>query len=91
MDEKEVLKLIAFMVTSARGLFNEPMLYGPYRMTDAIVKMVDMLKKNHLIESEKINQIVDKIYSAEHAAKKDEVKFKNLLDEMIDDLVDFIT
>jgi len=91
MDEKEVLKLIAFMATSARGLFNEPMLYGPYRMTDAIVKMVDMLKKNHLIESEKINQIVDKIYSAEHAAKKDEVKFKNLLDEMIDDLVDFIT
>ena len=85
MDEKEVLKLIAFMVTSARGLFNEPMLYGPYRMTDAIVKMVDMLKKNHLIESEKINRIVD------NAAKKDEVKFKSLLDEMIDDLVDSMT
>jgi len=91
MDEKEVLKLIAFMAASARGLFNEPRLYGHYRMTDAIVKMVDMLKKNHLIDSEEINRIVDKIHSAEHAAKKDEVKFKSLLDEMIDDLVDSMT
>ena len=36
MNQKDVLKLFSYMITSARGCVDEPKLYGPFRLVDSI-------------------------------------------------------
>jgi len=45
MDEKEIIKLFAYMITSARGCVDEPKIYGPFRLVDSISKLYGILKK----------------------------------------------
>ncbi|MGC8974654.1 MAG: DUF6092 family protein [Thermoprotei archaeon] len=40
----EHFKLLAFLITSARGRVDEPHLYGPLRLVDAASKLIDIMK-----------------------------------------------
>lgn len=38
-------KLLAFLITSARGCVDEPVLYGPLRLVDAAARLIDIMEK----------------------------------------------
>ena len=38
-------KLLAFLITSARGCVDEPPLYGPLRLVDAAARLIEIMEK----------------------------------------------
>lgn len=87
MNRNDIIKLLAYILTSARGCIDEPKIYGPFRLADSASKLFYSLKDNGLINDEGINSIIDKIEEKKHTCMSDEQEFINMLDEVIDDLV----
>ena len=87
MDEKEIIKLFAYMVTSARGCVDEPKIYGPFRLIDSISKLYSILKENTLIGNEEVSKIIGKIEEKKYSCMTDEKEFVTMLDDVIDDFV----
>ena len=87
MDEKEIIKLFTYMVTSARGCVDEPKIYGPFRLIDSISKLYSILKENNLIENEEVSKIIGKIEDKKYICMTDEKEFVIMLDDVIDDFV----
>ena len=87
MDEKEIIKLFTYMVTSARGCVDEPKIYGPFRLIDSISKLYSILKENNLIGNEKVSKIIEKIEEKKYSCMTDEKEFVTMLDDVIDDFV----
>ena len=87
MDEKEIIKLFAYMVTSARGCVDEPKIYGPFRLIDSISKLYSILKENNLIGNEEVSNIIGKIEKKKYSCMTDEKEFVTMLDDIIDDFV----
>jgi len=87
MDEKEIIKLFAYMVTSARGCVDEPKIYGPLRLVDSISKLYGILEKNNLIGNEEVSKIIEKIEEKKYSCMTDEKEFVTMLDNVIDDFV----
>lgn len=87
MDEEVIIKLFAYMVTSARGCIDEPKIYGPFRLIDSMSKLYSMLKENNLIKGEEIAKIIEKIEGKKYSCMTDEKEFVKMLDDIIDDFV----
>lgn len=87
MDEKEIIKLFTYMVTSARGCVDEPKIYGPFRLIDSISKLYSILKENDLIENKEVSKIIGKIEDKKYSCMTDEKEFVIMLDDVIDDFV----
>jgi hypothetical protein len=87
MDEKEIIKLFTYMVTSARGCVDEPKIYGPFRLIDSISKLYSILKENDLIENKEVSKIIGKIEEKKYSCMTDEKEFVTMLDDVIDDFV----
>jgi len=87
LDEKEIIKLFAYMVTSARGCVDEPKIYGPLRLVDSISKLYGILEKNNLIGNEEVSKIIEKIEEKKYSCMTDEKEFVTMLDNVIDDFV----
>ena len=87
MDEKEIIKLFAYMVTSARGCVDEPKIYGPFRLVDSISKLYSILKENNLIGNGEVSKIIEKIEEKKYSCMTDEKEFVTMLDDVIDDFV----
>lgn len=87
MDEKEIIKLFAYMVTSARGCVDEPKIYGPFRLIESISKLYSILKENNLIGNGEVSKIIEKIEEKKYSCMTDEKEFVTMLDDVIDDFV----
>lgn len=46
----ELLLLVGFMLTSARGLMEEPKSYGPSRLLDAAGRVLDMMEEHGMLD-----------------------------------------
>lgn len=87
MDRNEVLKILAYILTSARGCIDEPKIYGPLRLADTAVRLFYLLKDNNLIADKEINKIIDYIDENKSSCMSGEQEFIDMLDKVIDDLV----
>ncbi len=87
MEEKDIIKLFTYLVTSARGCMDEPKIYGPFRLIDSVSKFYNLLKENNLIKGEEIAKIVEKIDRKKYSSMTDEKEFVTMLDDIIDDFV----
>ena len=87
MEEKDIIKLFTYMVTSARGCIDEPKIYGPFRLIDSVSRLYNILKENNLIRSEEVSKIIEKIEGGKYSCMTDEKEFVTMLDDIIDDFV----
>jgi len=87
MNEKEIIKLFTYMVTSARGCIDEPKIYGPFRLIGSVSKLYSILKENNLIENKEVSKIIEKIKEKKNSCMTDEKEFVTMLDDVIDDFV----
>ena len=46
----ELLLLVGFMLTSARGLVEEPKSYGPSRLLDAAGRVLEMMEEHGMLD-----------------------------------------
>lgn len=82
-------KLLAFLVTSARGCIDEPALYGPLRLVDAAARLIDIMKREGKATPEMI-ELQKLIEEKKNLVMYDEKGFINFLDELSKKLAEII-
>jgi len=84
----EYADLVAFILTSAHGLYREPHSYGPMRLMDVLSKLHALCERMG-VTSEEISEIVSLIGDNRPAAFHDPERFVGVLDRAIVQLADY--
>ena len=82
----EHFKLLAFLITSARGCVDEPHLYGPLRLIDAASKLIDIMRREGMT-IEELENFQKMIEEGKDLLMYDEEEFVKFLDKLVDELV----
>ncbi|MEM3907673.1 MAG: DUF6092 family protein [Candidatus Micrarchaeaceae archaeon] len=86
MDEKklkdDLVLLISYLVTSARGCVDEPKSYGPFRLVDAASRLIGIMNKYGLSD-DVLNAIAQTIDKYKFSTMTDFNKFLSMLDEAV--------
>ena len=80
----EYYELVTFMITSARGLIDEPKEYAPARMMDSVEKLLKIVEKNDIKEYKEIREIIEN----ENFFNKDEEELADSLDDLVEMLLE---
>lgn len=87
LEEKrrhDFLKLFCYIVTSARGLLEEPQTYGPLRLLDCVSRLITLLDNKGLAD-EFLKKELLKIDDSKYLVMQDLERFTAFLDEVVID------
>ncbi len=87
--EENVFELISYMVVSARNLLEEPHLYGPFRLVDAVSRLVEILN-NLDLHSERLKKVKDQIDGGKESVMESGEAFRRFLEALVSSLVEEI-
>ena len=82
-------QLLAFLITSARGCVDEPVLYGPLRLVDAASRLIDIMEDEGKSNDE-ISKLKELIEEKKDLVMYDEEEFIRFLDELSKELAKII-
>lgn len=87
MDGKKLLydpyfELLSFLITSARGLLEEPTIYGPLRLVEAARKLLDIIDERGL-GSQELDELKQYIDENINTVLYGEEEFKRFLEELV--------
>jgi len=80
---KGLFELIGYMLTSARGLIDEPPLYGPFRLVDGVSRLCGLLEKEESEYGDFISQLKAKIDERKFAVITDVETFIDMMDGVV--------
>lgn len=80
--DKEFFDLLCYLLTSARGLVDEPKMYGPFRLVETASRLIFLLEK-HGMADEFLTREREKIETGKDSVMESEEKFIEFLDELI--------
>jgi hypothetical protein len=79
-----LLELVAFLATSARGCIDEPPLYGPFRLIDALSRLIDPLKYAKCLKDDDfLHKIKAEIEERKYSVMFDTEEFQGMLDSIV--------
>jgi len=79
-----LLELVAFLATSARGCIDEPSIYGPFRLIDALSRLVDLPKYAACLKDDDfLHKIKAEIEEKKNSVMFDAEEFQNMLDSVV--------
>ncbi|MGA2791135.1 MAG: DUF6092 family protein [Candidatus Bathyarchaeia archaeon] len=79
-----LLELVAFLATSARGCVGEPPSYGPFRLIDALSRLIDLPKyATCLKDDEFLRKIKAEIDEKKFLVMTNDEAFRNMLDSVV--------
>ena len=79
-----LLELVAFLATSARGCIDEPPIYGPFRLIDALSRLVDLPKyATCLRDDDFLRKIKAEVDEKKFSVMFDTEEFQNMLDSVV--------
>jgi hypothetical protein len=79
-----LLELVAFLATSARGCIDEAPLYGPFRLIDALSRLIDLPKyATCLKDDDFLRKIKNEIDERKLSVMTDTDEFQNMLDSVV--------
>ncbi len=81
----EVLAVATYMLSGARGCVDEPKLYGPLRLIEAISRLIAMAESAGLPKDEFLIQAKRKIDANKHLVMESEEEFTKFLDDLLRD------
>jgi hypothetical protein len=84
--EQEFFELVCYMVTSARNLVSEYRLYGPFRLIDAVSRLIDVAQKLDL-KSPRLETIQKRIEEGKDTVMESEEEFTAFLENLVMGLV----
>ena len=82
----DILELLAYMITSARGLIDEPRYYGPFRLVEAAGRLIALLQRAGT-DDPFLDQVAAKIRDRDPAVGRDEEAWEYFLDDLVVGLV----
>lgn len=79
-----LLELVAFLATSARGCIDEPPMYGPLRLIEALSRLTDLPKyAKCLKEDEFLRNIKTEIEQKKQSLVFDVQEFQDMVDRIV--------
>ena len=87
---KQFLELICYTIISARNLVEEPKLYGPLRMIDVAVRIIDILSSQD-IEFPLLPVFHKHIETAKNSLIEGEASFVANLDSLVANAISVLT
>ncbi len=81
----DVFALATYMLTSARGCVDEPKLYGPLRLLEAISRLVATMEQSGRPTDQFLVQAKAKIDANKHLVMESEEEFTKFLDLLLRD------
>lgn len=81
--DSEMLDLVAYMLTSARGLPDEPAMYGPFRLIEGASRLCGILAEADHGKASDLRRLKEKIDEKKFTLMTDENEFISLMDEAV--------
>ena len=81
--QKGLFELTGYMLTAARGLLNEPPLYGPFRLVDGVSRLCSLLEIEGGEYKAFYSQLKKKIDEKKFLVMTDEEAFVRMIDEAV--------
>ena len=81
--KNDLFYLIAYLITSARGLLDEPAEYGIYRLMDTTGRLLEIMEANQLMDDPFLQDLKNRI-SEEMAGSMDSQRQREKLDELLE-------
>ena len=78
-----LFELTGYMLTSARGLIEEPQLYGPFRLLDGVSRLCGILEKEDSGYGDFFSELKAKIDEKKYTLMTDEDAFIRLMDDAV--------
>ena len=79
----DAFKLVCFMISSARGLLDEPKLYGPRRLVDATDMLLELLEGADTYDPS-WRELANRLRSGKDPMQRDEDYSREFLDSLMD-------
>lgn len=79
---EDIYDLIGYMVTSAKELVIDPKLYGPFRLVDAVSRLIEVLEREGAAD-EFMLSLKSFIDEGKFTVMTDESQFFSFLDELV--------
>jgi hypothetical protein len=79
----QLVDLISYMVTSARGLLEEPANYGPFRLIEGVSRLCTTLENEEVADREFLIQLRETIDAGKFNVISDIEAFTKTLDEAV--------
>ncbi len=87
MNDRELYRglfeLTGYMLTSARGLIEEPQLYGPFRLLDGVSRLCGILEKKKIGYGDFFSELKEKIDEKKYTVISDEDAFIRMMDDAV--------
>ena len=83
--EQQLGRLLCYMAASARGLLDEPAAYGPFRLIDAVSRLIEILGAEGAVD-EDLNRIRVLIEDGKYLVMTDMHAFTKMLDQAVVEL-----
>lgn len=84
--DRDSIELIAYMLTSARNLTDEPALYGPFRLLEGVSRLCDLLLEAGHSDKAFLTGLKEKIDNGKFSVMTDVESFTTLMDEVVLDI-----
>ena len=78
-----LFELTGYMLTSARGLIEEPQLYGPFRLLDGVSRLCGILEKEDSGYGDFFPELKVKIDEKKYTLMTDEDAFIRMMDDAV--------
>ena len=84
--EEAIFEFATFLVTSARGLFEEPQIYGTFRLLDALTRLVEMCRRFEWYTPDPfLEQVQRRIEENSGRVMSDVDGYRKFVDELVRD------
>jgi dTDP-4-amino-4,6-dideoxygalactose transaminase len=80
--KRGIFDIVGYMLTSARGLIDEPKLYGPFRLIDGVSRLCELLINEDKENSGFYKSLKTKIDEGKYSVMSDKNSFIALMDEI---------
>jgi hypothetical protein len=78
--QRELFLLVGYLLTSARGLYDEPAGYGPFRLMDTAGRLLEIMQEHDL--SDPFLADIQNAIAAERFGTGSDEQLKNVLDQL---------
>ncbi|MGM0405583.1 MAG: DUF6092 family protein [Thermoplasmatota archaeon] len=83
MNDKPIFfDLLCYMSSSAKGLVDEPKLYGPLRLLESMERIIDVLESNDM-SNEFYTKLKEEIKENKYTVMQDEEEFVESIDNIV--------
>ncbi len=80
---KKLFEIIGYMLSSARGLVDEPQMYGPFRLVEGVSRLCGILAEEDTGYSDFFLKLKTRIDGKKYSLMSDENTFIELMDDLV--------